>query len=691
MNSIEDKIISKDENIAPEVLNIMNEALLEFKEKYGDKHVARIKERIENITDKVEKSIMYYNAPIATAHHETGVRYTESDKLSAVLKHELWHVYNNSTVDDISLQHTPKRYVDVLEKNGYLKKLHKETMDEYKEMFKDEPNRLEFIIVDYETFVERYGFDHHEVEKWTEWFNTKTHEKDMQEHYWDWEDGFYTKQKSSGSFYDSYRSLPEMISCIIPKDKLLEMYLQTSDYKTDYSYPEMMEDFDSQFTDSLDDNEKNLYKYPYLKLIMDTKIIDDNARKNPRVAREALQSSMKTIFNAYLIKLDNIKNIDTNQVKEVYSQIKNMQDHMIWNTDISKMQNLEYVKSMEKIQEKFKTMLQTLDLTNLEITDMYNGIDYKSNNQYKQIEDGIEISEKINSTKNIDKQNIVNVGGYTVQIGENGIKDNLYASLFTLLEDEKFNLLFENTQDNNSFDKNENILLKIHRQISDAKTDEEYIEIYDKIYELFKEKIDKNLNLNQSIDTLFSRYSNHIVELQKNAAFNEDTKKYLPSLESVINLYNKKVMDFEKIVDETTTKKLELEISRDDCNIEAEKKWHEKFSNKFKIELFGNLEQIDRQRLEQNERKVSKDAILEKNEEILLDENKAKEQEPYININGEIIRPGAEKTEKLTQELGKETWDEQKDTTSKKEIKLDLEKQKKIIRETQDKNIQSLN
>jgi len=346
---------------------------------------------------------------------------------------------------------------------------------------------------------------------------------------------------------------------------------------------------------------------------------------------------------------------------------------------------------MEKIQEKFKTMLQTLDLTNLEITDMYNGIDYKSNNQYKQIEDGIEISEKINSTKNIDKQNIVNVGGYTVQIGENGIKDNLYASLFTLLEDEKFNLLFENTQDNNSFDKNENILLKIHRQISDAKTDEEYIEIYDKIYELFKEKIDKNLNLNQSIDTLFSRYSNHIVELQKNAAFNEDTKKYLPSLESVINLYNKKVMDFEKIVDETTTKKLELEISRDDCNIEAEKKWHEKFSNKFKIELFGNLEQIDRQRLEQNERKVSKDAILEKNEEILLDENKAKEQEPYININGEIIRPGAEKTEKLTQELGKETWDEQKDTTSKKEIKLDLEKQKKIIRETQDKNIQSLN
>lgn len=646
MSEKTDIIESKDKNIDPIILNIMTEALQEFKGKYGDKHLARIKEKIESITDKVEKSIMYYNAPIATAHHQFGIRYTESEKLTAILKHELWHVYNNSTVDDISLQHTPKRYVDVLDKNGYLRELHKETMDEYMRLFADTPDRLEFLLVDYETFVEKYGFDHHEVEKWTEWFNTKTHENDMQEHYWDWDDGFYTKQKSSGSFYDAYRSLPEMISCIIPQDKLLDMYLQTSDYKTDYSYPEMMEDFDNQFVNSLDDKEKEIYRYPYLKLIMDTKVIDENARTNPRIAREALQSSMKTIFNAYLIKLDSIKDIDIDQAKEIYAQIKNMQDHMIWNTDISKMQDLEYVKSMEDIQQKFQDMLQTLDLSSPEVTDMLKGIDYKSNNQYKQIEEGREISEKIISTKNIDKQKSENIGEYSVEVGNNGIKDNIYASLFILLEDEKFNLLFEEIQQENSFDKEKNIMLNIHRQISEAKTDEEYIAIYDRIYELFKEKIDKNLNLNQSIDTLFSKYSNHIVELQKHALFNENTNRYLPSLESIIELYNKKVMDFEKVVDETTSKKLELELSREDGNIEVTKSWYENFAKKFKVELFNNLSRIDEQRLEQNSYKdMIRDNNSTENKDVNNDKDKQQNQEPYIDDTGVIHRPEGSKDE----------------------------------------------
>ena len=646
MNEKKYIINSKNPNIDPIILNIMNEAIQEFSNKYGDKHLPRIKDRIENITDKVQKAIMYYNAPIASAHHEKGVIYTDSDKLSSVLKHELWHVYNNSTVDlDISLQYTPPKYKDVLKNSGYLEELYNQTMNEYKEMFKEEPDRLKFILTDYDTFVDKYGFGAHEVEKWTEWFNTKTHDKDMDVHYWDFDDGFFTKQISSGSFYDSYRSIPEMISTLIPIDKLIDMYMQTSDYKTDYSYPEMIEEFDAKYSDSLDDVEKEKYKFPYLKLIMDTKIIDENARTNPKIAREALQSSMKTIFNAYLIKLENIENLDLEQAKEIYSQIKNMQNHMIWNTDISKMQDLDYVDAMNRIQDKFKNMLQEMDLNNSDVQMMFDKIDYKTNNQYTQIENGKIISEKMVSTRNINGSNITTIGDYTTNVNNNGIKDNLYASLFTVLENEKFNLLFEETQKENSFDEKENILYKMHKQIEGAKSEEEIMKVYDDIYNLFAKKIDNNLNLNQSIDILFSRYSGHIIELQKNALFNKKTHKYMPSLENVINIFREKTKGFELVVDETTAKKLEKELAREGSNIEAERNWHEKFSGSFKQELQTNVDKIDIQRKEQcNQYKELKEDVINNDtidemqigKDILLISTKLEENFKKVSSNKKI-------------------------------------------------------
>lgn len=101
-------IISKDSGLDPIVYDILNEAYHEFRQMYGDKHSDHIKKIIESITDKVEKNILYYFAPIATAHAQNGVRYTETDQLPAVLKHEMWHIYNNSASDrKKSLQHIP--------------------------------------------------------------------------------------------------------------------------------------------------------------------------------------------------------------------------------------------------------------------------------------------------------------------------------------------------------------------------------------------------------------------------------------------------------------------------------------------------------------------------------------------------------------------------------------------------------
>ena len=108
----------------------------------------------------------------------------------------------------------------------------------------------------------------------------------------------------------------------IPKEKLLEMYLQTTEYETEYSFPEMLDEFDERYIDALETDEKDKYQYPYLKILMDIQTVDENARKNPEMARETLQSCMKTCFNAYLKKLDNIQDIDLNKAKEIYSQIK---------------------------------------------------------------------------------------------------------------------------------------------------------------------------------------------------------------------------------------------------------------------------------------------------------------------------------------------------------------------------------
>ena len=108
----------------------------------------------------------------------------------------------------------------------------------------------------------------------------------------------------------------------VEKEKLLEMYLQTTEYETEYSFPEMLDEFDERYIDALETDEKDKYQYPYLKILMDIQTVDENARKNPEMARETLQSCMKTCFNAYLKKLDNIQDIDLNKAKEIYSQIK---------------------------------------------------------------------------------------------------------------------------------------------------------------------------------------------------------------------------------------------------------------------------------------------------------------------------------------------------------------------------------
>ena len=395
MNEDRDDIISKDDSINPIVYKILNEAYHEFKQVHGEKHSDHIKRSIESITDKVKQPRLCYSGPIATANPQDGVRFTDSDILSAVLKHEMWHVYNNVSSDrEKSLFHIPQRYMEKLEMDGYLREQYNLKMENYRERYKDDPGILKQFLIDFEEFKNsEFNFGDSHVEMWTEWFNSQTHSKDMQENFWEWGNGYFSKSYSSGSFYDCIINIAGMISCLIPREKLLDMYLQTGEYQTDYSYPEMLEEFDERYKNSLDEQEREKYKYPYLKIIMDIKTIYDNARKHPEVALNALQSCMKTCFNAYLQKLETIQDLDVEEAKKIYDVINCMQEQMIWNVDMSKMENLDYIQALIRVQEKFRDMLQKLDLENPEVRQMLETIDYREDNPFKLIEGGESIGE----------------------------------------------------------------------------------------------------------------------------------------------------------------------------------------------------------------------------------------------------------------------------------------------------------
>lgn len=123
-------------------------------------------------------------------------------------------------------------------------------------------------------------------------------------------------------------------------------------------------------------------------------------------------------------------------------------------------------------------MLQELDLENPEVQQMLETIDYTAENPFKYIEDGEKITDRIISTQVNTKVSLISIGNYKTQTNTNGIRDNLYSSLFALLGEEKYNLLYENIQGDNSLSAKDNVLLKFHKQIEEATTDEEYIDIY---------------------------------------------------------------------------------------------------------------------------------------------------------------------------------------------------------------------
>lgn len=602
-------IESKDKNLNPIIYKILNECYHEFEEKYGNKHSAHIREMITNITDKVKKIDRYYDAPIAAAHVEKGIIYSESDELPAILKHELWHVFNENSFDPESYTYLPIRYKEVLETSGYIKQEYDKKMNEYKERWKSEPKRLQYLLVDYETFFKDYAIEDQETEKWTEWFSMKTHTQDMKNHFRDWGDGFYTKNLSSGSFYDCFTNIADMVSCLIPREKLLEMHLNTRNYKTEYSYQEMIDEFDERYPDALDEEEKQKYQYPYLKILMDTKSISENVIDNPDIARASLESCMKTCFMAYLQKLEGMQNLDINEAKTIFFEIKYMQEHMLWNIDQAKMENLEYVQVLHQVQDKFKEMLATIDRSNPEIQQMIENVDYRKENSFEKIENGEEIAQNILLEKNSDRTTIKNIGKYRTKVGKNGIKDNLYTSIKALFGKDIFNLLFKNFQGDTSFGKEGNELLNLYRMIESMANDDDVIHVYDYIYGLYAKKLKDTLKTNQNMGYSFKKYSEEIMSLQENGLLDVESGNYLPSLEQVISIYKSKAQEYCLNIDEATEITIQRQIMEQDRPEERIRESNNFFADSEKKSINMRLSNIDKKRDEQLLEYTEKDSI----------------------------------------------------------------------------------
>ena len=641
-----DIIEKMDKNIDPRIYKIMNESYEEFVKKYGDKHSKHIEETLKSMSNRIKANETYMGSMSASAMFDAGIVYTKGvDNLEAVLKHELWHTFNRATMDyrgKESISYLSDRYKKVLNDIGYIKNEYNKKIERKKLQSKDRRYKIE----SYDEFLDEFLLEDDETEKWTEWFNVKTHTKDMKYGFVDLENGYFMKNLSSGSFYDNYTNMADMVSCLIPKEKLLEMYLNSRDYKTEYSHEDMMKEFDDMYKNALDENEKNYYKYPYLKLLLDTNCISENARTNKEKTLETLQSSMKTCFKAYNIKLENYKDFNIEDAKNVYKEIKYMQEHMIWNLDINKMKDLDYIKEMEKIQNKFKSMCKKLDRKNPEIKEMTKKVDYKKYNSLEKVKDGDEIVKNV-FLQNKEKNNIEKIDNYVVNTNENGIKGNLYSTLNLLYKRNKFNLIFKNYQ-NEYLENGENKLVKIYNMINDIKDEndiQKIVNIYDYMYNDYEKKLEK-LPTDTNVSGELNKYYKDIIIMQKNTIINTKDKNYLPSFEKMNQTYKNKINKFKQYIDYCSEKSIERRIKISE-NIEIAKKYEYRRANNEKKNYDKFLENM-------NEEKKS---FIEKCENKNLIENKEENKMDYLlveNKNGDIEK-------QALKQMKKEKNDKEKD------------------------------
>lgn len=213
----------------------INDILQEFYEEYISVHGVKHAKRVEELLKEISLRIKYYpnynsqkraitgQIKEKDGNIKTAIRYYvfPINYFKNVLKHELWHVLECRTkTKSKKTDYIPSKYNQIIGEKSYIS----------------------------------------ETEKWAEWFSKTTHKEDMDNNIKTYGMCYFTANLSSGSAYDSLINIADITSCLIPKEKILDAFLNSDDYETNVTFEKLYEEFDKKYENAISNEEKNKIK-----------------------------------------------------------------------------------------------------------------------------------------------------------------------------------------------------------------------------------------------------------------------------------------------------------------------------------------------------------------------------------------------------------------------------------------------
>lgn len=483
------------------VLMIIDEFKAEFEREYGEKYLSYLGEQLDFLIPKVRLAFNFDGQTSAAIFPRELVYIPNGLKILPIMKHEIWHWICHSG--------------------------HIETPDNYREHLQ---NNEQFFQT-YNVHGRPYGrfihsiFDQNEDERWTEWFASNTAKKDFEQKFIPYNRGFFFTQNVEGTTYSWLLQAADIVSCLIPKEKILQMRLNNPQHDTFFSFNDYVREFDNMYAEALTPEEKQTFKYPYLKVILENNQLENSVQSDMDMAFEISNQMISFLFRAYLIKLDKIEKIDEVSLRNVYNEIKFMQSRMPLNVNSSRLEGLEYIHVMEVIQDKFIEMCSGFP----QLEELKSGVNYKLNLTPLKLYDGSDLPE-ILFEKHDEKEKTTR----NKELTKEEIQKNLYVSLKIALGTDIYKYAFKEFCGENEY----NPLLDIATRINNLKSMEEVDSIYSKIYGIMNEKIGNikfinTLRMRQGYTDLIALKNYSIKRVHK--LFKPLEKSYAEKVEATCN------------------------------------------------------------------------------------------------------------------------------------------------------------
>ncbi|MDD2376931.1 MAG: hypothetical protein PHD15_05970 [Clostridia bacterium] len=458
-------------------INGFEEIKKDFVKRFTKRYDRKYKEQIEEKLNKVEIMKLPPKAGAAASYrsytlHDYGINTDTEGQI--IVDHELNHAVSGSS--KFGRYNYKTGEMDTRNENESYSNISQEYYD-----FISKDQDLEKVLVMESGYFESRCF----CEFLNEYINIGMNSDRLSKGSMVYKDGSYVTNDFFGSYYDSGLNLFGTLSSIIGEDKIVDLHLGH------ITLSEIMKDFDEKYSDSLDKNEIKKFNTPMIKLLYNMNNVYEN------LDSKEYESALNTLHKAYEIKLSNLDIKKIEDVEKTYNEIKNMQNMMLFSVPQEKMENEEYIKSIERIEENFIQKVNCLKL-NISTQQFIDNISYKNVIPIS-IDDSKRLSKMIiasNNNANIEEQ----FNDYTLSVDETKDKKNgLYRSLFNAYQLVKDSLY-------NHCDEMQGMLKNIEK-LDSIKSEEEYINLYSTLYEQINEKAKTNMHNFMSAENLKSEFS----------------------------------------------------------------------------------------------------------------------------------------------------------------------------------------